>query len=158
MHDSGGADTCGWGMPITSAVAILFSCFDGGTDRSESLAIGRACRPLVTLKAGYYPFFGLSLRFYRTALLDTTLRGEKFRLAKLLLPSASSDYTCRRNCWMRQIEQFRAATWFHLTFLQLRGQPMRGVGESGLIGIFAPNSLCAYRSLACIPVAKHIKC
>ena len=31
MHDSGGEDTCGWGMLITSAVAILFSCFDWDT-------------------------------------------------------------------------------------------------------------------------------
>ena len=35
-------------MPITSAVAILFSCFDWGTGWSQSLAIGRACGPLVT--------------------------------------------------------------------------------------------------------------
>jgi len=34
-------------MPITSAVAILFSCFDWGTGWSQSLAIGRACGPLV---------------------------------------------------------------------------------------------------------------
>ena len=48
MHDSGGADTCGSEIPITSAVAILFSCFDWGTGWSQSLAIGRACGPLVT--------------------------------------------------------------------------------------------------------------
>jgi hypothetical protein len=47
MHDSGGADTCGSEIPITSAVAILFSCFDWGTGWSQSLAIGRACGPLV---------------------------------------------------------------------------------------------------------------
>src|SRR5581483_1254112 len=37
-------------MLITSAVAILFSCSDWDTHRSQSLAIGRATRPLVTLK------------------------------------------------------------------------------------------------------------
>ncbi|HZR67328.1 MAG TPA: hypothetical protein VFA85_19470 [Terriglobales bacterium] len=50
MHDSGGADTSGWEMLITSAVAILFSCSDWDTHRSQSLAVGRANRLLVTLK------------------------------------------------------------------------------------------------------------
>jgi hypothetical protein len=49
MTDSGGADTWGCEMLITSAVAILFSCSDWDTDnRSQSLKLfGRATWALV---------------------------------------------------------------------------------------------------------------
>ena len=47
MHDSGGADTCGSEILITSAVAMFFSCSDWDTYRSQSLAIGRVGRVLV---------------------------------------------------------------------------------------------------------------
>jgi len=48
MHDSGGADTWGCEMLITSAVAMLFSCSDWDTwPLSVPQAIGRAMGALV---------------------------------------------------------------------------------------------------------------
>jgi hypothetical protein len=69
MQDSGGADTCGWGMLITSAVAILFSCFDWGTGMSQSLPLD-GLAVVWSLKSGL---------FISLALEDTNPGDGKFR-------------------------------------------------------------------------------
>src|SRR5450432_2964914 len=86
MHDSGGADTCGWEMLITSAVAIVFSCSDWDT---YTLRV-----PSVTVPLDEPPGRWLEQKlltavpavpFQRVALGNTAESGRKFQ-----------EFQCRR--------------------------------------------------------------
>src|SRR5437868_7719061 len=116
MQDSGGADTCGWAMPITSAVAILFSCFDWGTGSLGPLAIGRARGPLVTKH-------GLTLSWHCKG---TNPKKEKFRPWVIRL-TGFGDYSLPPQNFDAGFSESKR----QVRVLQIQGQPTSGEQNQG---------------------------
>src|SRR5437899_1366849 len=115
MQDSGGADTCGWAMPITSAVAILFSCFDWGTG-TRSLGHWTGSRPF-----GHKS--GLTLSCHCKG---TNPKKEKFRPWVIRL-TGSGDYKLPSQKFDAGFSERKR----QVRVLQIQGQPTSGVQNQG---------------------------
>src|SRR5438309_9828558 len=104
MHDSGGADTCGCEMLITSAVAIVFSCSEGDTySLRVPCSIGRAIWALVMKKLQLNRVTSQRLALGITANPNRKFRNSIGRNRKdQELPAAFPDYIPCVEEWMGQ--------------------------------------------------------